>query len=169
MRIQEISNTQRNEARGRRGRLAALAVTLALVAFVALGSGGAASAAAHPRHPAHPAHPSHPATPAFALDFSPSPQAWSYVNESTGVVSVQTVAGATLALRVTYCGHPISVPSSSGVQADAKGVYVWSWTVPSTSCRLVKATVTAKSGGKTVTKSTTFHVTPVADVTLPQV
>jgi hypothetical protein len=151
-----------------RWRPVVVGLTLALVLLVAggvLGGGGTASAASHPRHKTH--HTSKtptPTTPAFALDIT-NAQAWSYGSQWTGYVTVQTVAGAALTIRVTACGRVVGDPNLAGTaKADAKGVFGWSWTAPSTTCRAVAARVTATSGGKTVTKSTSFPIAAVAGV-----
>jgi hypothetical protein len=143
--------------------VAALAIVLA--ALLAVGSGDTASAAAHPKHKTHHTTTKTTAAPAFALDIT-NAQAWNYLNQSTGVVSVQTVAGAALTIRVTYCGHAVNDPNLNGTakvndSGQYAGQYAWNWTAPGTTCRSARATVTAKSGGKTVTKSTTFTIEPV--------
>jgi hypothetical protein len=147
-----------------RWRSVVVALTLALVLLVAGGmlGGETASAASHPKHKTH--HTTSKTTPAFPLDIT-NAQGWKYGSQWTGFVTVQTVAGAALTIRVTSCGHVVSDPNLVGTgKADAKGVFGWSWTAPTTTCRTGTAKVTAKSGGKTVTKSTTFTIAAVAGV-----
>lgn len=147
-----------------RWRSVVVALTLALVLLVAggvVGGGDTASAASHPKHKTHhtTSKTTTSSTPAFALDIT-NAQAWSYGSQWTGYVTVQTVAGAALTIRVTSCGHVVSDPNLVGTgNADAKGVFGWSWSAPTTTCRTGTAKVTAKSGGKTVTKSTSFTIT----------
>jgi hypothetical protein len=155
----------RLNGRGRfRWRSAVVALTLALVLLVAGGmlGGETASAASHPKHKTH--HTTSNTTPAFPLDIT-NAQGLKYGTQWTGFVTVQTVAGAALTIRVTSCGHVVSDPNLAGTgSADAKGVFGWSWTAPTSTCRTGTAKVMAKSGGKTVTKSTTFTIAAVAGV-----
>jgi hypothetical protein len=126
-------------------RSRAIGLTLALVLLVAGGMAGGdtASAASSLKHPA-----AKTAAPAFPLDIT-NAQAWKYGSQWTGYVTVQTVAGAALTIRVTSCGRVVSDPNLAGTaNADTKGVFGWSWTAPSRTCRTGTAKVTAKSGQK---------------------
>jgi hypothetical protein len=147
------SGTRRSENGMRRWLPVAAALAIALVALMAVGSVDPASAAAHPKHTTAKAT----KAPAFPLDFTCA-QAW---NTVLGVVCVKTQPGAALTIGVTACGRVVHDAGLKGtVHADDKGQYAWNWT-PNTTCRMAKATVTAKSGGKTVKKSTTFRVEAV--------
>lgn len=142
-----------NRRRVFRWRPVAVALTLALLAVGIMGSVDTASAASHRKHPT--TKPKTTPAPALALEFTCA-QAWNHV---LAVVCVKTQAGAALTIRVTYCGHDVNDANLKGtVHADDKGQYAWSWT-PSATCGSGVATVTAKSGGKTLTKSTSFTIT----------
>jgi hypothetical protein len=155
------SGAGRAEHRTRRWLPVAAALAIALVALVAVGSVDPASAAVHPNLTTAKAA----KAPAFPLDFTCA-QAW---NTVLGVVCVKTQPGAALTIGVTACGRAVRDAGLKGtVNADDKGQYAWNWT-PNTTCRSAKATVTAKSGGKTVKKSTTFRIDAVPSASAPGV
>jgi hypothetical protein len=144
-----------------------VALAAVLAGLLTIGGASSASAASRPKHTTH--HTTRktppPSVPAFALDITGA-QAWNYLNQSSGYVSVQTQPGAALSIRVTYCGRAVNDPNLTGTAkanetGQYAGQYAWNWTAPGTTCRSAKATVKAQSGGKSVTKSTTFAIQPV--------
>lgn len=73
--------------------------------------------------------------------------------------------GATLTITVKACGKVVHDPALSGTatansSGQYAGDYVWSWS-PAPTCLTQKATVKATSGGKSVTKSTSFRLQPI--------
>jgi hypothetical protein len=78
-----------------------------------------------------------------------------------GTVCVHTEPNATLTITVRYCdGNYAGGKGLRGIaHADSNGNYTWRWDVSTSCVGATTAEVTAKSGGQTVTQSTTFNIT----------
>lgn len=79
----------------------------------------------------------------------------------TGKVCVHTQANATLKLTVRYCdgSHATGRDVRSSASADDNGDYTWRFDIRTRCAGPATATVTATSGGQTVTESKTFTIT----------
>lgn len=95
--------------------------------------------------------------PPFAITFTCASGAIG----AQGEVCVHTRPNAMLTVRVQYCdGSFAGGKSLQGIaHADGSGDYTWRWNVATTCAGTATATVTAKSGGESVTQSTTFTIT----------
>lgn len=78
-----------------------------------------------------------------------------------GTVCVHTDPNAALTITVRYCdGNYAGGKGLRGIaHADSSGNYTWRWDVSTSCVGAATAEVTAKSGGQTVTQSTTFNIT----------
>jgi hypothetical protein len=84
----------------------------------------------------------------------------SAVNDSYGLVSVETLPGAALNIKVSYCGSSSATSSSlQGTKyADKNGEYTWIWE-PETQCRgQATVHVTAELNGETVKVTYSFYI-----------
>ena len=83
------------------------------------------------------------------------------VNGGRGEVCVHTEPNATVTLTVRYCdGNYAGGKAFRGIaHTDGSGNYTWHWDVSTSCIGTATAAVTAKSGGQTITQSTTFTVT----------
>jgi hypothetical protein len=157
-----VGGGERNEGKRLPSRWALLsALALALGALLALGAAPAVAAPlrGHP-HKSHTSATPTPTKTPLALKITCG-SAW---NSVSAVVCVNTEPGATLTIRVTYCGQQATNPELRGQQvADKSGNFVWSWT-PNTTCATAKAYVTAHSAGRTAHASTTFPITKLPTV-----
>lgn len=157
----------------RRARWAPIlaALVLALVALVAFGGMSAATAASATKHTTHTTHSTKkkptpkPTQPAFALAFTCA-EGWTWSTSGSAEVCVQTVPSATLTITVKACGKLDTDPALKGsftanASGDYAGQYAWTWT-PNPACSAIQATVKATSGGKSVTKSTSFTLQKIA-------
>ncbi len=90
----------------------------------------------------------------------PTPQVFDLVftDVESGIVSVHTLPGATLSIKVLYCsGSYASSQSLKGTfTADPGGDYLWAWNVETSCHGRATATVTASWHGRTITKSANF-------------
>lgn len=95
--------------------------------------------------------------PAFSIAFTCA----SGVIFGRGMVCIHTRPDAAVSLSVRYCDGSYAGGKDlrGNAHADGSGNYTWRWIVITSCAGKATATVTAKSSGQTVTKSTTFIVT----------
>ena len=79
----------------------------------------------------------------------------------TGQVCVHTLPNASVSISVRYCdGNDATGKGLRGsAHTNGSGDYTWQWKVTTHCAGAATATVTAKSGGQTVTDRTTFTIT----------
>ena len=79
----------------------------------------------------------------------------------TGQVCIHTQPNANVSLTVRYCDGNYATGKSlrGSAHTDGSGNYTWRWRVSTHCAGDATATITAKSGGQTVTERTTFTIT----------
>src|SRR5690242_9726708 len=90
---------------------------------------------------------------------TPAQLSLTFTQASNELVSVHTLPGAALTIKVLYAcsGHDATSQSLQGTfSADGSGNYTWTWTNQSSCHGGVIAIVTSSSGGKTITSSASF-------------